>query len=91
MLKKYEKQNAEKIKQHMNELDAAANLAEISMLPPPRCHELSGDKLGIFTVDISANYRLFFQPDGIKIPRKGDVLDLAKIDKIIVLGVYDPN
>jgi proteic killer suppression protein len=49
-----------KLQQRMMELKAAQNLADISRLPPARCHELTGDRAGQFSVDLEHPYRLLF-------------------------------
>ena len=42
------------------ELKAAKSLEEMSHLPPPRCHALSEDRVGQFSVDLVHPYRLLF-------------------------------
>ena len=49
-----------KLQQRMMELKAARNLTDISRLPPARCHELTGDRAGQFSVDLEHPYRLLF-------------------------------
>lgn len=44
----------------IDEIAAATTLTDISRFPPARLHALTGDKEGLFSVDISANYRLLF-------------------------------
>jgi len=81
-------QLATKIEQRLNELAAAPNLGTISRLPPPRCHELTGDKKGSFTVDLNGPFRLMFKPDYAEgeMPRLEDGgLNLDKIDKVLIL------
>lgn len=65
-------------------------LAEISHLPPPRCHELEGQRAGQFAVDIDKNYRLIFTPDHDPVPRKDDGgIDLAQVTEITILEITD--
>ena len=49
-----------KLQQRMLELKAAETLADISHLPPARCHELSGNRAGQLSVDLEHPYRLLF-------------------------------
>ena len=42
------------------ELKAADTLADISRLPPARCHELTGNRAGQLSVDLEHPYRLLF-------------------------------
>jgi len=60
MVKQLGAKNAGKLKQRLMELGAADTLADISHLPPARCHELTGKDAGIFSVDIENPYRLLF-------------------------------
>jgi len=45
---------APKIRQRLLELKAANTLADVSKLPPPRCHQLTENLDEQFAVDISA-------------------------------------
>ncbi|TDB39280.1 MAG: killer suppression protein [Deltaproteobacteria bacterium] len=49
-----------KLQQRMMELKAAQTLTDISRLPPARCHALTGDRAGQFSVDLEHPYRLLF-------------------------------
>ena len=51
---------ARRIAARIDEIAAATTLDDVSRFPPSRLHALNGDKLGLFAVDISANYRLLF-------------------------------
>ena len=81
-----------KLKQRLMELRAARSLADISYLPPPRCHELSGNKAGHFTVDVKHPYRLLFVPDHNPIPRKTDGgIDRTRITAIEIIDICDTH
>ncbi len=85
-------QLAPRIMQRIKELQAALSLADISHLPPPRCHELSGDRKGVFSVDVSPNERLLFRPTRQPPETKMDGgIDLEKVRAVIVLGVDDTH
>ncbi len=69
--------------QRLSELSAAATLSDISFLPPPRLHELSGNRKGQFPVDLDHPYRLLFIPANEPIPMRADGgMNKDKIDQI---------
>ena len=83
---------ARKLQQRMMELSAAANLDDISKLPPSRCHQLKGNRMGQFSVDLDHPYRLIFIPANDPAPEKKDgSLDLAKIDSIEIIEIVDTH
>ena len=83
---------ARKLQQRLMEFTAAETLADISHLPPARCHELSGDRAGVLSVDVAHPYRLIFVPDHDPVPTKTDGgLDWSKVIKIVVLEVCDTH
>ncbi len=92
-LARYGRDRARKIAQRLNELYAAANLADIFNLPFANCHEHDGDERGLFTVDISHNFRLFFQPVEVEeIPRpKEQILDYSSIVEVTITKIEDPH
>lgn len=88
--KKWGASLSKRVRQRLAELNAAETLADMSRLPPARCHELSGAKKGQFSVDVSANYRLIFKPDCVPVPKKEDEgINLGKVLDIKVLEVRD--
>ncbi|MGD8453009.1 MAG: type II toxin-antitoxin system RelE/ParE family toxin [Phycisphaerae bacterium] len=83
---------ARRLQQRLMELRAAETLADISHLPPARCHELTGDRAGQISVDLAHPYRLIFVPDHDPVPQKPDGgLDRASVTKVLVLEVCDPH
>ena len=81
---------AAKVRQRLLELSAADSLADVSRLPPPRCHQLQQNLDELFAVDISANERLVFRVDHEPIPRKKDGgIDLTKVTAVVVLKIED--
>lgn len=90
MRKTFGPARAEKLGRRLTELKAADHLDQISRLPPTRCHELSGNRKGQFSVDLGHPYRLIFIPANEPVPVKADGgLDLEKITEIEILEVVD--
>jgi len=90
--KEFGQEQAEKIGRRLDELRAAEILHDISHLPPPRCHELSGNMKGQFSVDLKHPYRLIFEPYEKPIPLKeGGGIDTTKVSAIRILGVEDTH
>ena len=81
---------AAKIRQRLSELAAANTLADMSTLPPARCHQLTENLDEHFAVDISRNERLVFEVDHSPIPRRSDQgIDLAQVTAVVVLRIED--
>ncbi|MBP1617560.1 MAG: putative killer suppression protein HigA [Bacteroidetes bacterium] len=81
---------AKLVKQRLSEFEAATSLFDISLLPKANLHKLHGDKKGCLAVDISANYRIVFEPDHIPIPLVEDGgFNLKAIIKIRILSFED--
>ena len=72
------------------ELRAADTLADISTLPPARCHQLTGHRAGQFAVDVQHPFRLIFEPAHDPVPRKHDGgIDLTRVTAVRILEVTD--
>lgn len=71
-----------KIMARLTDLRTAENLKEITHLPPPRRHKLSGHK-NLFAVDVSGNYRIIFSSID------ENIIELEEIDEIIILDIVD--
>ena len=54
-------QNARKIQRRLFELHGVDNLSQISPLPPPRRHQLKGDRKGQYAVDVKHPFRIVFR------------------------------
>ena len=81
-----------KLKQRMMELAAAETLADISRVPPSRCHELTGNRKGQLSVDLEHPYRLLFIPANNPTPElKEGGLDWAAITKIEIIDITDTH
>ena len=81
-----------KLMQRMMELRAAESLADISKLPPARCHKLTGNRKGRFSVDLEHPYRLLFIPADNPIPEhKGGGLDWAAVTRVEIIELADTH
>ena len=90
LVQKYGEGMAKKIMIRMGVLQAASSLANISILPPERCHELSGKRKGEFAVDLEHPWRLIFRPTHDPVPLKEDGgIDIHRVTTITILSVED--
>ena len=81
-----------KLQQRMMELSAAQNLAEISRLPPARCHELTGNRTGQLSVDLEHPHRLLFIPANNPLPqRKSGGMNWQGITEIEIIEIADTH
>lgn len=78
--------------QRMMELAAAETLADISRVPPARCHELTGNRKGQLSVDLEHPYRLLFIPANDPTPAlKEGGLDWAAVTEIQIIDITDTH
>jgi toxin HigB-1 len=90
LVQAYGAENGRLIMRRMAVLSAAPTLAEVSVTPPERRHELKGDMVGQFAVDVKQPYRLVFVPFGDPVPLLADGgYDLTRITAIEILAVED--
>ncbi len=81
-----------KLQQRLMELKAASCLDDISRLPPPRCHRLSGNRNGQLSVDLIHPFRLYFIPANDHIPETEDGgLNWHKVTEIEIIEIFDPH
>ena len=81
-----------KLQQRMMELRAATTLADISRVPPPRCHELKGNRKGQLSVDLDHPYRLLFICANDPVPELADGgLDWGAVTEIEIIGIADTH
>lgn len=87
--KTYGPENARKLRSRLDDLEAARNLDEMRHLPG-RTHELRGDRVGTFAIDLHKGWRLIFEPGENPPPRKPDEgRDWTGIESIRILNVED--
>jgi proteic killer suppression protein len=92
MVKEFGPKRARKLKQRMMELSAADMLSDISHLPPPRCHELTGKDAGTFSVDLGHPYRLLFIPANDPVPVRSDGgIDRKQVTEIEIIEIRDTH
>ena len=92
MVKQLGAKNAGKLKQRLMELGAADTLADISHLPPARCHELTGKNAGIFSVDVENPYRLLFISADDPVPLLADGgIDRKQVKEIEIVEIKDTH
>lgn len=81
---------AKNVKKRIDDLKAVDTLYDLSLIPQARCHELKGDMKGSLAVDISASFRIIFEPNNSPIPKKEDGgLDWKMITKIKITSIED--
>jgi len=91
-IKKFGPKMARKLQQRLMELKAASCLDDISRVPPPRCHQLSGNRDGQLSVDLEHPYRLLFIPANNPIPvTQGGGLEWAKVTEIEIVEIADTH
>ena len=82
---------AKKIRQRLDELEAAPNLEAMRYLPG-RCHELKGNRKNQLSIDLVAQWRLLFKPSDKDVILKNDGgMDWNAVKKITILGVEDTH
>ncbi|OAD18842.1 killer suppression protein HigA [Candidatus Thiomargarita nelsonii] len=72
MIRKYGERRAKLIQLRLVQLQAAQSLADLGppYSGPARCHELRGNRAGIFSVDLEHPYRLLFCPKHEPVPTR---------------------
>lgn len=92
MQKQLGKKCAEKLQQRLMELRAADALSDMSHLPPARCHELTGNRTGQFSVDLEQPLRLLFVPINHPIPLREDGgIDKGRVTEIEIIEITDTH
>jgi len=92
MVRAFGSRMAKKLQQRLMELRAAASLHEISHLPPPRLHELSGNRAGQFSVDLVHPYRLLFIVANDPVPWMPDgTIERERVTKIEIVEIEDTH
>ena len=83
-------QLAGRVRQRLAEFKAANSLSDISHLPPPRLHGLTGDRDGQFAVDLQHPFRLVFEPANDPVPLDSmSGIDKSRVTAILIIEVED--
>lgn len=93
--KQYGRDMMKKIMLRLSELRAAVSLADFwpPMSGPERCHELKGELVGTFSIDLKQPYRMLFVPiEGtISENRSDEQKRWASITKIEIVAIEDTH
>ena len=74
-VKEWGAESAKILRKTLDELQDAENLSIFMNLPrvqSSRCHQLKGNKKGMFAIDLKHPYRLIFKPANDPLPRTAD-------------------
>lgn len=71
------------LKARLTELLSVSSLSQISHLPPPRRHKLSGNYKNCWAVDVSRNQRLIFSAF------YENTMDISDIKEIVIEEIED--
>jgi len=83
---------ARRLRARLDDLDAAEVLEDLRNLPHVRCHELTGERKGQFSLDLQHPYRLLCVPADDPVPRKPDGgLDWSRVTAVEILEVADTH
>ena len=96
LFRKHSQAQAKCIKRRMKAFKDAKNLHYFwpPKKKPERCHELKGNKKGIFSVDLDNQNRLLFKPTDDIVETAKDSsghYDWSLITEIVILGVEDTH
>lgn len=93
--KQYGRDMTKKIMLRLGELRAADSLADFwpPGSGPERCHELKGDRVGTFSIDLKQPFRLLFVPieDDAPADRSDERTRWASITKIELVAIEDTH
>jgi proteic killer suppression protein len=79
-----------RLRQRLDELEAADCLEVMRSVHAARCHELKGDLKGQLAVNLDHPYRLLFEPAHDPVPTKTDGgLDWIKVTAVRILEIVD--
>jgi len=83
---------AELIRECLDDLEAVECLADMWRLPQHRCHQLSENLKGVFSLDLVHPYRLLFKPADEPVPSLSDGgIDLSGVTAVEILGVENTH
>lgn len=78
------------IKRRLSVLRSAETLSDVPTTKPERRHQLTGDRIGQYAVDLVHPKRLIFKPDHDPIPRRSDGgIDTDRVSAVTLVEVVD--
>lgn len=87
--KKLGPQSAKKLRSRLADIDAASNVSELIAGRP---HPYTGDKTGLFSLDLHDGNRLIFEPKEEPQPLKDDgSIDWTMVESINIVFIGDPH
>jgi len=82
--------NAKRVSSRLDEITSSPSLAVLLQIPAANCHPLTGNKAGVWALDVSANFRLLFEIAHDSIPIKEDgSINIELITKIKIIEIED--
>lgn len=85
-------QMAERIRQRLDEMDAAATLEDLRPPMPGRYHELTGNLAGYISADLFRQQRLLLLPDHDPVPANEDGgLDWKQVTAVLIVEIRDTH
>lgn len=76
--------------QRLDEIRDSETLLILINLPGPRCHPLTGDRQGLWAVDLDHPRRLIFEPANDPLPIRDDgSLDVGKVTAVKINVIED--
>lgn len=94
LLRRFGDQQASLLMRRMAQLSAAPSLATFHppYSGPARCHELTGNKKGVLSIDLKHPYRLLIEPTDDPPPtREEGGLDWSAVTAIKIIGIEDTH
>ena len=84
-------QRGKLVMRRLDEILDSDNLGILTLVHP-RCHALTGDRKGKWSVDLEHPYRLLFQVENDPIPALEDGgVDIKQVTEVMILGVEDTH
>lgn len=82
--------NSPRVSQRLDEMRSASNLAALQKIPAANCHLLKGNRSGQWSVNISPNFRMIFEPFSDPLPRtESGELDTTKVKVVKIIETVD--
>lgn len=81
---------AKRISQRKTEIEDSDTLAILMQIPAAKCHPLTADKRGQWSVHISGNFRIIFEIADNPIPLRDDgSVDTESVKRIYIIDIED--